>query len=106
VNAHLEWSAFGLPLMRSTKEQVLRGLSRHGSVAKELDDIRHLYAHNYAGEADDKYFDGRHSRYVLQRDVPTTLSCGAQFDGLRLSLNLRHLRWYAHTVQTVLKRFS
>jgi hypothetical protein len=73
---------------------------------KELDDIRHLYARNYAGEADDKYFDGRHSRYVLQRDVPTTLSCGAQFDGLRLSLNLRHLRWYAHTVQTVLKRFS
>ena len=73
---------------------------------KELDDIRHLYAHNSAGEADDKYFDGRHSRYVLQRDVPTTLSCGAQFEGLRLSLNLRHLRWYAHTVQTVLKRFS
>jgi hypothetical protein len=72
---------------------------------KELDDIRHLYAHNYAGEADDEYFNHRR-RYVLRRGTPTQLTCGAQFDGHRLALDLRHLRWYAHTVQTVLARFS
>jgi hypothetical protein len=33
---------------------------------KELDDIRHLYAHNYAGEADDEYFDFT-TRRVLRR---------------------------------------
>jgi hypothetical protein len=72
---------------------------------KELDDIRHLYAHNYAGEADDEYFN-RGRRYVLCRGEPTQLTCGAQFDGRRLSLNLQDLRWYAQTVQTVLRRFA
>ena len=72
---------------------------------KELDDIRHLYAHNYAGEADDQYFNFT-TRRVLRRGTPTRLTCGAQFDGHRLSLDLGHLRWYAHTVQTVLERFS
>jgi hypothetical protein len=31
----------------------------------ELEDLRHLYAHNYAGVADEKYFD-RRSRHVLK----------------------------------------
>ena len=71
---------------------------------KELDDIRHLYAHNYAGEADDEYFNFT-TRRVLRRGTPTRLTCGAQFDGHRLSLDLGHLRWYARIVQTVLERF-
>src|SRR5947209_14097115 len=33
----------------------------------ELEDLRHLYAHNYAGEADDKYF-GQKPRHVLAPD--------------------------------------
>jgi hypothetical protein len=70
----------------------------------ELDDIRHLYAHNYAGEADDEYFN--RPRNVLRRGAATQLTCDAEFDGHRLSLDLRHLRWYARTVQTVLERFS
>jgi hypothetical protein len=72
---------------------------------RELDDIRHLYAHNYAGEADDEYFKHRRRR-VLRRGRPTQLTCGAQFDGRQLSLNLQDLRWYAKTVQAVLGRFS
>jgi hypothetical protein len=71
---------------------------------KELEDIRHLYAHNYAGEADDEYFS--RGRHVLRSGKVTRLTCGAQFDGHRLSLDLRHLRWYTNTVQTVLERFS
>jgi hypothetical protein len=75
---------------------------------KELDDIRHLYAHNYAGEADDEYFNfsKQRRRRVLKPDTPTRLTCDAQFDGHSLSLDLRHLRYYAETVQTVLERFS
>jgi hypothetical protein len=73
-------------------------------ILNELDDIRHLYAHNYAGEADNEYFNFRIPRRVLKPGPPTRLTCDAQFDGHRLSLDLR-LRYYAETVQTVLKRF-
>ena len=44
---------------------------------KELEDLRHLYAHNYAGEA----------------------------DGRRPWLDLLHLRMYSWTVQSLLERF-
>jgi hypothetical protein len=70
---------------------------------KELEDLRHLYAHNYAGEADDEYFS--RTRHVLNRDVPVQLSCGAGFDGRRAALDLPHLRKYASTVKGVLQRF-
>ena len=74
-----------------------------GQTLEELEDFRHLYAHNYAGEADDEYF-GR-KRHVLKSDVPMQLTCGAQFDGQRLQLDLPHLRMYSRTVQSVLQRF-
>ena len=74
-----------------------------GHTLEELEDVRHLYAHNFAGEADDEYF-GR-KRHVLKSGVPVKLSCGAQFDGRRLQLDLPHLRMYSRTVQSVLQRF-
>jgi len=74
-----------------------------GQSLKELEDLRHLYAHNYAGEADAEYFARK--RHVLVRHVTTQLTCGAQFDGGRLSLNLLNLRKYASTAQSVLERF-
>jgi len=99
----------------------------------ELEDLRHLYAHNYAGVADEKYFD-RRSRHVLKPGARMELICGAIFDGWRLcrkddsarpdltrsnppytvnsprlnpqyALNLSDLRKYSHTVQSVLWRF-
>jgi hypothetical protein len=73
-----------------------------GQSLKELEDLRHLYAHNYAGEADDEYF-GR-NRHVLGRGVATPLTCGTIFDGRRASLDLPHLRLYSRTVQNVLER--
>ena len=88
----------------------------------ELEDLRHLYAHNYAGEVDEEYFN--RSRHVLKRGDPVQLSCGALFDGGRLcrnediarvdqarrispqyALSLDDLRKYSRTVQSVLERF-
>lgn len=77
---------------------------KEGEMFKELEDLRHLYAHNYAGDADDEYF--KRPRHVLDRGVPKQLTCGAQFDGRRLSLNLLHLRQYSITVQSVLVCFT
>ena len=74
-----------------------------GASLKELEDLRHLYAHNYAGEADVEYF--RRTRHVLKSDVQAQLTCGAVFDGRRPSLNLPHLRDYSRTVKRVLHRF-
>jgi hypothetical protein len=71
----------------------------------ELEDLRHLYAHNYAGEADDVYF-AYSKRHVFTRGAATTLTCGAQFDGWRVQLDLPHLRIYSRTVQSVLGRFQ
>ena len=73
-----------------------------GLSLEELEDIRHLYAHNYAGEADDEYFARK--RHVLARDTAVLLTCGAQFDGRRAQLDLSHLRMYSHTVQNLLER--
>jgi len=73
----------------------------------ELEDLRNLYAHNYAGEADNEYFGTTtpRRRHVLARDVIVPLVCGAQFDGRRVQLNLPDLRVYARMVRSVLRRF-
>ena len=73
-----------------------------GEVLKELQDLRHLYAHNYAGEADSKYFS--RSRHVLQSDKSRQLKSNALFSGNQPHLDLTHLRTYAFTVQGVLER--
>jgi hypothetical protein len=70
----------------------------------ELDDIRHLYAHNYAGEADEEYFSHT-GRHVLKSCGSVQLTCGATFDGNQLNLNLTHLRNYARLVKRVLEHF-
>jgi hypothetical protein len=95
----------------------------------ELEDLRHLYAHNYAGEADEEYL--KRCRHVLKPGVRVQLSCGAVFDGRQLSrdtppnlarsnpqhmmnsprlspqyaLNLSDLRKYSTTVRSVMERF-
>jgi hypothetical protein len=71
---------------------------------KELEDMRHLYAHNYAGEADKEYFC--RPRHVLKPNGPVQLTCGATFDGSRLNLDLTHLRNYSRMVKRVLEHFS
>ncbi len=68
---------------------------------QELEDIRHLYAHNYAGNADKEYFLQR--RHVFAIGVPTTLSCGVQFTGSPLDLRLGDLRFYCALTRRVLE---
>jgi len=66
----------------------------------ELEDLRQLYAHNYAGEADDVYFERR--RHVL---APSRieLTCGAEFNGRQARLDLSYLRAYCGIARRVLE---
>ena len=91
-----------IPARFASRTQGTEGLS-----LEELEDLRHLYAHNYAGEADDEYFGtaAPRRRHVLTRGAVVQLTCGRQFDGQRIQLDLPHLRAYAHTVRSVLQRF-
>ena len=43
---------------------------------------------------------------VVPRGSPVALTCGVQFDGQRVQLNLSHLRMYSRTVQSLLERFQ
>jgi len=99
---------------------------------EDLEDLRHLYAHNYGGNADEMYL--KLKRHVLQEGVRERLTCGAIFDGWRLcrendiprqdltrsdpqytvnaprlppqyALNLSDLQHYSGIVRSVLKRF-
>ena len=62
---------------------------------KEIEDVRHLFAHNYAGQADAVYFDPKRKRHILSSGMPVSLSSGAVFDGTYLTMNAAHLRYYA-----------
>lgn len=68
----------------------------------ELEDLRHLYAHNYAGDADERYAD--RSRHVLVRGKAVALTVGVGFDGYSVQLDHRHLKAYAEIVRGVLRR--
>ena len=75
----------------------------------ELEDLRHLYAHNYAGEADPEYFatsKTTRTRHVLARGERVLLTSGVEFDGERVKLELPHLRAYAQSARIVLQRFA
>jgi hypothetical protein len=75
----------------------------------ELEDLRHLYAHNYAGEADAEYFGtatAPRKRHVLARGLPSQLTSGGHFDGEGVQLDLPHLRAYARSARGLLRRFG
>ena len=64
----------------------------HDRALAEIEDIRHLYAHNFGGVADQRYFVAA-ERHALGR-AGCTLTSGARFDGQRLTLRLDDLRFY------------
>jgi hypothetical protein len=68
---------------------------------KELEDVRHLFAHNYAGRADTVYFKKK-KRHVLDSGVSVSLSSGALFDGANISLTAAHLRYYANQSREII----
>ena len=77
---------------------------------KELEDVRHLFAHNYAGRADAMYFTRKNGkkwkRHVLDSRVSVSLSCGAMFDGENISLTGTHLRYYAGQSREIIGKLS
>jgi hypothetical protein len=74
------------------------------AILGELDDLRHLYAHNYAGNADASYFAKK--RHVLASGIQTPLTCGAAFNGQQLHLQLCNLRSYANAARKLLQRLT
>jgi hypothetical protein len=70
----------------------------------ELEDIRHLYAHNFGGDADAEYF--RRKRHVLLSGPQRQMTCGVQFNGRQLPLDMSCLRFYAEKAQKVLEAFK
>lgn len=69
----------------------------------ELEDLRHLHAHNYAGEADEEYAK-RRTRHLLIRGRAVDLSVGVRFDGYSVRMDHHHLKAYAEVVGRVLRR--
>jgi hypothetical protein len=67
----------------------------------ELEDIRHLYAHNFGGDADAEYF--RRDRHVLSSGVQRQMTCGGQFNGQQLRLDMSCLRFYSGKAQKLLE---
>jgi hypothetical protein len=76
---------------RLTNTSKLNGVDE--SALKEMEDLRHLFAHNYAGRADSVYF--KWTRHVLHSGVSVSLSSGAIFDGATIALTAAHLQYYA-----------
>lgn len=68
---------------------------------QEIEDLRHLFAHNFAGRADKSYFAKK--RHVLKSKVVTQLASGAAFDGASVVLTAQHLRYYAARSREALK---
>ena len=73
-------------------------------VVGELEDLRHLFAHNFAGHADAQYFSKK-GRHVLISGTSYPLSSGALFDGTNIQLGAPQLRYYAKESAQILKRF-
>ena len=71
---------------------------------KELEDLRHLFAHNYAGRADAEYF--KKKRHVLAPGVSLSLSSGAVFDGANISLTATHLRYNAERSRAIINKLA
>ena len=70
----------------------------------EIDDLRNLFAHNFAGLPDATYF--KWPRHLLKDGRDVTLSSGAQFAGGRVSLQVDHLRYYALRGREILEALS
>ena len=67
-SSYKRWDCISRRFARNTQ-------GNEGQSLNEFEDLRHLYAHNYAGEADAKYF--KHKRHVFVSYVTTPLTCGA-----------------------------
>lgn len=80
--------------------------SKLDQIAKELDDMRNLYAHNFAGVADATYFNRQFRRNCFKDGIPYTLTSGNHFDGQQLTLTLSDLKHYIRHTREILERLD
>jgi hypothetical protein len=83
------------------------GPRKYDNALEELDDLRNLFAHNFAGIADREYLD-HPKRRRLKLGFPCTLGCGYQFQGLdgeQITLTLHHLAYYIEKARQILTSF-
>jgi hypothetical protein len=87
------WAAIDAYAERAGKKPVVASLANSQRLAdwRELDDLRNLFAHNFAGEADARYFQRART---FAPGTHTVLRSGAVFDGQRIALEADHLRYY------------
>jgi hypothetical protein len=83
----------------NAKGQVPARLTRS---LEEIEDLRHLFAHNFSGRPDPAYFK-RKTRHAPASERFSTLTCGASFDGERVDLWGKELRHYAQCAREVLE---
>lgn len=70
----------------------------------DLDDLRHLHAHNFAGHVDDEFLKRkRHLPGAFLSPPKERFSCGAQFDGRSVPLNATHLAYYCDRATELLR---
>jgi hypothetical protein len=83
-----------------------KGDATRAAILDELDDLRHLFAHNFAGVADHTYLAVHEKqRRRLREGQPYSLSCGYQFNGVigeRVTLTLTHFRYYITQARGIL----
>ena len=72
-------------------------------IIKELEDMRHLYAHNFAGIADAQYFNPERKRNCFKPNTTYHLKSGACFDGGRLALTSEDLSFYIEHTREILE---
>jgi hypothetical protein len=112
------WASLDAYLERTTNKQakcaicssrtcIFHRLHRHPNFSAmpsqaiaELEDLRHLFAHNFAGVADAAYMI--RTRHVIRAPLPVTLSCGASVSGDALALPPSALQHYASRVSETL----
>ena len=70
----------------------------------EIDDLRHLYAHNFGGKADARYF-GR-TRNCLAAGTPYTFASGSNFDGRQLVLTVQDLDFYIDEGRAIVRHLD
>jgi hypothetical protein len=81
-----------------------KGDATRSAVLDELDDLRNLFAHNFAGVADHRYVSDRR-RLRLKSSTGYVLSCGLHFSGLtdeRVRLTLSHFLHYIEHARAIL----
>ena len=71
-------------------------------VLEEMEDLRHLFAHHYAGHADAYYFARK--RHILNAGGKVNLSCGLLVTGIDVSLDVPHLRYYSERTRDLIQR--